>query len=159
MNIFEEGIIRSILSVARIAMILVPVVVGIEIARHFKILDTLAVKTYPLMRLLTMPKEAALPMLAGLMFGIILGAALIIDCAREGSLKKRDLLLIGIFLSISHSVIEDTLIFAALGANPVILLGTRFLMAVIITRLAATVIDYRQHSNPQTAAALTREKK
>ncbi|MGI6096654.1 MAG: nucleoside recognition domain-containing protein [Dethiobacteria bacterium] len=141
--LLEEGIIKSLLGIAQITLILVPVLIGIELARHFNILEKISAKAQPLLRLLTLPKEAAFPLIVGLGFGIVYGAALIIDYAREGSLNKRDLVLIGIFLSICHAVVEDTIIFVALGANPLILILTRFLMAFIFTRLAAVFIDLR----------------
>jgi len=50
-------------------------------------------------------------------------------------------MLIGIYLSISHSVIEDTFIFAVFGANPVVLLGMRTILAILITRGAASLLD------------------
>ncbi len=91
--------------------------------------------------MLTLPTEAAVPLLAGMLFGIVLGSALIIDYAKEGYLKKRDLLLLGIFLCISHSVVEDTFLFAIFGANPLIIILTRTVLAILITRLAAYYID------------------
>ncbi len=141
LEILTEGIIGSIISIGRIALIMVPVLVSIELARYFKLLEKVAQKTGPMLRFLTLPPEAAFPLLAGFIFGIVYGAALIIDFAREGSLQKRDLILIGIFLSISHAVVEDTLILAAVGANAVILVGFRFFLAVLVTRLAAAYLD------------------
>ncbi len=131
----------TILNIARLALLLVPVMVLIEIARYYQLIEKLTGRIKGALEFLTLPQEAAFPLLAGLFFGIVLGSALIIDYAREGILKKRDLLLIGIFLSISHSVVEDTLIFAVFGANPIILLTTRTILAIVITRIAASLID------------------
>ena len=148
--ILEDGIWGSIVSIARITLILVPVLVGIEFARHFHILEVISAKIQPLLRLLTLPKEAAFPLVVGLGFGLVYGAALIIDSAREGTLKKRDLLLVGIFLSISHAIVEDTLLFVAVGANGAVLFTTRFLLALLITRLAAFFIDYYHNRRLET---------
>jgi len=134
-------IIETILSIAQLALVLVPVIVLIEIARHYQLIEKITGRVKRLLQFLTLPQEAAFPLLAGLFFGIVLGSALIIDYAREGILKKRDLLLIGIFLSISHSVVEDTLIFSVFGANPLVLVVTRAVLAIIITRIAASLLD------------------
>jgi hypothetical protein len=139
--LLNEAVLGSLKSILHIAQILVPMLVAVEIARHYKIIERFSDKIGPLLRILTLPKEAAFPIIAGLGFGIIFGAALIIECAREGHLNKRDLLVTGIFLSINHGIIEDTLILAALGANLFILVGVRFLMAVLFTRLAVPFID------------------
>ncbi len=134
-------IIDSIFSIARLALILIPIMVTIEIARYFEVIEKVTVRVKGALKVLTLPQEAAFPMLAGIFFGIVFGAALIIEYSREGYLNKRDLLLIGIFLSICHSVVEDTFILAVFGANPVVILTTRLILAIIITRLAAFLLD------------------
>ncbi len=134
-------IIDSIFSITRMALILIPILVTIEIARHYQLIEKVTVKIKGALKILTLPEEAAFPMLAGIFFGIVFGAALIIEYSREGYLNKRDLLLIGIFISICHSVVEDTFVLAVFGANPVILLTTRLILAITITRLAAFLLD------------------
>ncbi len=132
----------TLFGIGRLALFLIPLIVLIEIARHYRVIEKITGKTRGLMEFIKLPQEAAFPLLGGMFFGIVLGSALIIDYAKEGYLKKRDLILIGIFLSISHSIVEDTIIFAVFGANPLVVLGTRTILAIIITRIAAFIIDY-----------------
>lgn len=136
-----DTISNALLGIGRLVLILVPILVMIEIARAYQLIERITGKVKGVLRLLSLPQEAAFPLLAGIFFGIVFGAALIIEYSREGYLNKRDLLLIGIFLSICHSVVEDTFILAVFGANPVVLLTTRIILAVIITRTAAALID------------------
>lgn len=140
-NLIFQTAAESLLSIGRIALYLIPILILIELARYFQIIEKITGRIKGALDFLTLPQEAAFPLLGGMFFGIILGSALIIDYAREGYLKKRDLMLIGIFLSISHSVIEDTFIFAVFGANPVVLLGVRTILAILITRGAAFLLD------------------
>ena len=134
-------LIDSMFSIARMALILIPILVTIEVARYYQLIEKVTVKIKGALKVLTLPEEAAFPMLAGIFFGIVFGAALIIEYSREGYLNKRDLLLIGIFISICHSVVEDTFVLAVFGANPVILLTTRLILAIVITRIAAYLLD------------------
>ncbi len=145
-----ETIAGALLSIARLALILVPILILIEIARTYQVIEKITGKVRGVLKFLTLPQEAAFPMLAGIFFGIVLGAALIIEYSREGYLKKRDLLLIGIFLSICHSVVEDTFILAVFGANPLVLLPTRLFLAVVITRTAALILDHINAKQAQT---------
>ncbi len=147
MTLLFNTITDSLFSIARLALILVPILIMIEIARHYQVIEKITGRVRGALQFLTLPQEAAFPMLAGIFFGIVFGAALIIEYAREGYLNKRDLLLIGIFLSICHSVVEDTFILAVFGANPVVLLTTRIILAIIITRAAAFLLD---RSGPKT---------
>lgn len=142
LTLLAETVFSTLQSIARIALLLVPIMILIEIARHYRVIEKITGRIKGILQFLTLPEEAAFPLLGGIFFGIVLGSALIIDYAREGYLKKRDLLLIGIFLSISHSIVEDTFILAVFGANPLVILGTRTFLAIIITRLAAYVLDY-----------------
>jgi hypothetical protein len=150
-NLIIDTTIKSLLSIGKIALILIPVLILIELARYYRIIEKITGRIKGFLKFLTLPEEAAFPLLVGIFFGIVLGSALIIDYAREGFLKKRDLLLIGIFLSISHSVIEDTFIFAVFGANPVILIATRAILAVIITKTAAYLFDHFSPENSISA--------
>ncbi len=141
LTILKEGLTGSVLTLLRIAAFLIPIMIVVEIARHYKVLEALSRRIKVVLDFLTLPLEAAFPLLVGVCFGIVYGSALIVDYAREGYLEKRELLLIGIFLSIGHSLIEDTLIFAAFGANPLIIVLVRFSLAFLITRLAALGMD------------------
>ena len=141
LEILKEGLVGSAGTILRIALFLIPIMVVTEIARHYNIIEMLAQKIKGVLDFLTLPLEAAFPLLVGLCFGIVYGSALIVDYAREGYLGKRDLLLIGIFLSIGHSLVEDTLIFSAFGANPLLIILIRFSLAFLITRLAAYGMD------------------
>ncbi len=141
--LLAETISSTLLSIGRLALLLIPVIILIEITRYFQVIERITSRVKETMQLfLTLPQEAVFPLMAGMFFGIVLGSALIIDYAREGYLKKRDLLLVGIFLSISHSIVEDTFIFAVFGANSLVILVTRTILAIIITRIAAALMDY-----------------
>ncbi|HPU01175.1 MAG: nucleoside recognition protein [Firmicutes bacterium] len=141
LEIIKEGLAGGAITMLRLALFLIPIMVLTEIARHYNLLQLLARKIKMVLDFLTLPLEAAFPLLVGVCFGIVYGSALIIDYAREGFLQKRDLLLIGIFLSIGHSLIEDTFIFVPFGANPLLIILVRFSLAFLITRLAAEAMD------------------
>lgn len=142
--ILKESMMQSLYTILFLAAILLPILIFLEYVRHYSLLERISGYFSWLTRLLTLPPEALLPLLIGLFVGILLGAAVIIEYAREGLLQKRDLLLIGIFLAINHSIIEDNLLLAALGANLPILLITRFVLAFLVTRAVAVYLDKRE---------------
>ena len=127
-------IIRQILiSSARItlllAAIIIPLMVGLALLRDARLLDRAAGLLQPILKRLNLSNRAAFPLLAGFFLGIVIGSGVIITFTREGSLTKRDLMLVLVFLGICHSVIEDTLIFIALGANWWVLISVRIFLA------------------------------
>jgi hypothetical protein len=74
--------------------------------------------------------NASITMIVGFILGITYGAGILIKNALDNKMSYQDTILSAIFLSICHAVIEDTLIFVAVGANGFILFGIRFVMAV-----------------------------
>lgn len=57
--------------------------------------------------------------------------------AQEKRLPRRELFLMGLFLATCHAVVEDTLIFVAIGGNGWVILGVRIVIAVGMTALLA----------------------
>ncbi len=120
-------------NIAIMAAIIIPLMTVLEIAREMKLLDRLSLKVAPFLKIFGMSGEASLPLLVGGVFGLAYGAGVIIESARSGRIGWRDLFLVNIFLSVFHAAIEDTALFIAVGADPVVILVGRFLLAVIIT--------------------------
>ena len=127
-------IIREILSNSfRITLlltaILVPLMLGLALLQDSRILDRAAASVQPVMQRLKLSNKAAFPLLAGLFLGLVFGSGIIISFARDSSLTKRDLTLVMVFLGVCHSIIEDSVVFIALGANWWVLISARFLLA------------------------------
>ena len=97
----------------------------------------------PVMKRLKLSGRVAFPLLAGLFLGIVFGSGVIISFANDGTLTKRDLIIVLVFLGICHSVIEDTLVFAALGANWWVLISSRFILAALAAFAVSLVLPAR----------------
>ncbi len=117
----------------QIAIIVIPIMIVMEALKEANLLDKVTQRLAWTVKPFRMSSAAVFPLLAGLAFGLVYGAGMIIQAASEGSLNKRDLYLISLFLVINHSVFEDTLLFVAIGANGWLILTFRFLASVIIT--------------------------
>ncbi|WP_024788228.1 MULTISPECIES: hypothetical protein [unclassified Lebetimonas] len=75
----------------------------------------------------------------GLILGITYGAGILIK--EKEKLSKKDILFIGTFLMICHSVIEDTALFAIFGASIWILISIRLILAIIISFLVVKLYN------------------
>jgi hypothetical protein len=137
LEILREATVGSLVSVLQIALIVIPLMILIEIIKDMNWLSYLSQILTPLTRWMKLPGEAALPLVAGLVFGISYGAGIIIQAAREGTLGYRDIYMINLFLVICHSVFEDTILFAAIGAIWVPVLIFRLLLAVVVCMVVA----------------------
>ena len=114
------------------AIIIVPLMIGTEFLRHYHVLEKIGRIFTPPLKTIGLPKEAVYPLFAGLFVGMLYGAGLIVESANQGELTKKHLFLIFLFLVIFHSIIEDHLIFAALGANIIPIFILRLITAILV---------------------------
>lgn len=134
-SVLKEATIGSISSVWQIAIIVIPLMIVMQLAKDYKVLDYISKFLKPVTDFFGMSKESGFPLLIGLIFGLSYGAGVIIQSSKEGNLSKKDLVLLIVFLASCHAVIEDTLIFVAVGANGLILFGARLIVAIVATYL------------------------
>ena len=140
-----QVILREIITGgARIAVlvpaIIIPLMVVLALLTDTRLLDRGVRFVQPVMQRLNLSNRVAFPLLAGLFLGIVFGSGVIISYANDDTLTKRDLILVLVFLGICHSIIEDTLIFAALGANWWVLISCRFVLAALATFAVSFVL-------------------
>ena len=92
---------------------------------------------YPVLRMLGIGKEAANVAVIGTVLGLTFGAGLLIKEAQSGRLSRRDIFLTIGFLSLCHSVIEDTMLVMLMGADLSGILWARLLFALVIIAVLA----------------------
>lgn len=122
-----------------IIAILVPLMVFTELIRDTGLFDRIAFLVKPTLRFFSLPEEAAFPLLGGFFFGITYGSGLILPFTRDDSLNPKDLFVIFIFLSLCHGMVEDTLIFMAIGADGLVIVLIRVILAVIAAFAVARI--------------------
>lgn len=101
----------------------------------------------PFLRLMGIAPEAATITVLGLTSGLAYGGGLIIHEARTGKLQRRDIFTSVTFMGLSHAIIEDTLIMAAIGAS---LYGTmlgRLVFSFVVMMIVARLM--RRFSRPE----------
>lgn len=91
----------------------------------------------PLLRLSGLDARVASVTTVGVLLGITYGGALIIDEAEKQQLSARTRFLALSWLSLSHSLIEDTLLMLALGADIWVVLVGRIAITLVIVALLA----------------------
>lgn len=74
--------------------------------------------------------------LIGYIVGLAYGGAMMIEQMNDGKVTKSDIRLLNYHLAVSHSVLEDNLIFAALGVSYWLILAVRLTFVWIVVWLA-----------------------
>jgi hypothetical protein len=99
--------------------ILMALMVLLELLKAFGGIELLVSWSSPLLRLLGLKRQVGVLWLTAAIFGLSYGAAVIVEEAQTGSFSDRDLEALQVSIGINHAMIEDPLLFMALGIAPV----------------------------------------
>ncbi len=129
---------------ARSYLLLLLVVSGLmlfmRLLRAVRVTDLINTILNPLFRLMGIGPSAATITVIGLTMGLSYGGGLIINEARGGVMPKRDVFASLTFMGLSHAMIEDTLIMAAMGASVIGVIGGRLLISFLVMLLVASLL-------------------
>ena len=106
-----------------------------RLLEEFGILKWISSLLGPGMQLLGLPRQVAFLWVVGNTLGLAYGSAVLMDYARQGKLTGTEADLLNYHLAISHSQLEDPLLFAVLGLPVVWLIVPRILLAFIVVWL------------------------
>ncbi len=90
---------------------------------------------------LGMSEKVANIILIGLTLGISFGGGFLIEESKNNNISKKDILLSLSFLSLCHSIIEDTILILLLGSHISGILFFRFIYTVIIILLMKILLE------------------
>jgi len=113
---------------------------GLEILKVTGILELVMKGLAPLLQFAGIRGEAGHLTAVGLFLGISYGGGLLIREVRSGSVSPRQIFISCVFMGFAHSVIEDTLIMVAIGADLSAVLGGRVIFAVVATAAIAVLL-------------------
>lgn len=127
------------MSMAKIALIVISLMVAVEILREFGLMDRLMNLLHPPMKVLGMDRKTSFVAAVGLILGLAYGAGLIVDEAKAETFSGEEVLATNLFLGTNHALIEDSLVFAAVGAGLLWIVVGRLVFGSLFLRLAVPV--------------------
>ncbi|MBZ5202483.1 hypothetical protein HU147_14835 [Planomicrobium chinense] len=133
MAIFLLGLEKASFGILQLAMIVIPLMLMIQILKDKGALQRISNAMGPLTKLLGIQKNASLTLASGLVFGLAMGAGVMIQAVQEDGVSKKDATLAFIFLVACHAIVEDTLIFVPLGIPIWPLFVIRLVTALVLT--------------------------
>lgn len=130
---------NSLMLSLKIVVIIFVLMVLQRLLEEFGILKRISSFLGPLMSLLGMPRQVAFLWLVGNTLGLAYGSAVLMDYARQGKLSEREAELLNYHLAVSHSQLEDPLLFAVLGLPVFWLIVPRIILAMVVVWLRRLV--------------------
>ena len=112
---------------------------------NYQLIPKLSRGIKPLLAFFGLPKSTAFLWLIGYIVGLAYGGALMMDQMKEGKVTRSEASLLNHHLAISHSVLEDNLLFVALGVSLWWILAVRFTVAFVVVWLRRFWLTLRGH--------------
>ncbi len=112
--------------------IIIVMVSILETLKMLKITNAIVWAISPVLRLAGISKNAGEITVIGLLLGLAFGGAYLIQEAKKGHIKHRDIVLSMAFLALCHALIEDTILLTLIGGDYWILLVYRTLISFAI---------------------------
>lgn len=130
-EILTSWTISSLKLSLKIVVLITLLMILQKILIEFKITNLLSKIFSPALKVMGLPKSTTLMWLAANLLGLAYGAAIMIDEVESGRITKQDSDLLNYHIAISHSNLEDLVLFAAIGISAWWLLIPRVILAMI----------------------------
>ena len=128
--LFTQWLSSSLILVVTIVLIVSALMVLQRVLEEFGWMHRIAHSLSPLMRIFGLPTGCSLLWLTGNVVGMAYGAAIMIDEVEQGRLTRHEANLVNHHLGVSHSLLEDTMLFVAMGISFWWIFLTRLVLAI-----------------------------
>jgi hypothetical protein len=119
----------------KIFFIVIGLMMVLGLLKSFNWIPKLVRVLRPFLKLMGLNEKVGVLWLTAVVFGLSYGAAVIVEEAREGTLTKTDLEKLHISVGINHSMVEDPLLFVAIGVSAFWLYVPRLITAIVAVKL------------------------
>lgn len=129
-DVFVNWVVTIVPLILKMLSLIISLNIIQTIFREFRLLDMIAVPLRPLMRIFGLPLSTSFLWIICNVVGLTYGGAAIIDEINHGDVSPEDARLLNTHVAISHSLLEDTLIFFSIGLPLFWLLAPRIILAI-----------------------------
>lgn len=115
-----------------VALIIFVLMVIQRLMEAYSLLTPLSRLLSPLMILFGLPRHASYMWLVGNVLGISYGSAVMLELEEKGLVTREEADEVNYHLIMNHSLLEDTIVFAATGISALLLIATRISFALAL---------------------------
>ncbi|PJI38719.1 nucleoside recognition domain-containing protein [Ferrovibrio sp.] len=136
-----DWLVSSVISLAATFLIIVALILLLDLFERAGITRRLTEAMMPLLRFSGLSRDLAPVTTVGVLLGLTYGGGLIIKEAQERNFEPKMRVLALCWISLSHSLIEDTGLMLAVGADIWAVLVGRVALTLLAIRLIALALD------------------
>ena len=152
-DVFIAWGITSLRIIILIVAIITVLMVTYRLLEEYNLINRLSKSIEPILKFFGLPTSTAFLWLIGYIVGLAYGGALMNDQMKEGKVTKAEGSLLNYHLAVSHSVLEDNLLFVALGVSIWWILATRLIAAWFVVWLRRLFLDFKGRFSKRVATS------
>jgi hypothetical protein len=144
-------LISSFKLILKITILITLLMILQRILQEFKLIELLTQPLKPVLKIMGLPPSTSFLWIVANTLGLAYGSAVMMEEVNQGRITNRDADLLNHHIAISHSNLEDVLLFVAIGVSAFWLLIPRIIIAVLVVWGRRLIVG----SKPELASNLT----
>lgn len=125
--------------ILKIVLIVTGLLMLQNILKEFKIIDVIAKLFAPVMRVMGLSESTSFLWFVAQIVGLTYGSVIMIESVQRNEVEPADADLLNYHIAINHSLLEDTLLFVAVGVPAIWITAPRILLAVFVVWIVRLV--------------------
>ena len=133
---FNEVMVTWLMSQLKMSLMVILIIFSLMVIQRlleaYSLLDSLSRLFSPLMKFFGLPRHTSYMWLVGNVLGISYGSAVMVELEEKGLVTREEANDVNYHLIMNHSMLEDTIVFAATGISAFLLIATRVSFALFL---------------------------
>ena len=133
---FNEVMVTWLMSQLKMSLMVMLIIFSLMVIQRlleaYSLLDSLSRLFSPLMKFFGLPRHTSYMWLVGNVLGISYGSAVMVELEEKGLVTREEANDVNYHLIMNHSMLEDTIVFAATGISAFLLIATRVSFALFL---------------------------
>ena len=128
----------------KISLIVSGLMILQSILKEYNILPIISKIFAPFMRVMGLTAESSFLWFVAQTLGLTYGSAVMIDEVKNNEISPRSADLLNYHIAINHSLLEDTLLFVAIGVPAGWIIAPRFVFAIFVVWIVKAIYKFRK---------------
>ncbi len=135
-EVMLDWTIKTLYLLLKVSIFVFSLMIIQRLLLEFGILKWLSKIFTPFMKILGLPEKSSFLWIVANVIGLMYGAAIMFDKLKNGTISKQESDMLNHHTAVSHSLLEDTLLFIALGVTMWLIVVPRVLLAIPVVWIA-----------------------